>query len=174
MMRFSLLLAVLAFGALAARADDITTSPETVWTWLENGWHIIPEARDDIVEWNYDHADSAWHVAFSPGVRATRVTRSDGVVLLDDSYNANPTSMRAALDALADLPARRRLAVLGVMAIWNGKGSSDYGLLYTDPRLPALGQRMMLPPHPHLRRSARANGSPIYSCSAGNASTPAA
>ena len=35
---------------VAARAADITTSPETVWTWLENGWHIIPEARDDIVE----------------------------------------------------------------------------------------------------------------------------
>ena len=71
---------------VAARADDITTSPETVWTWLENGWHIIPEARDDIVEWNYDHADSAWHVAFSPGVRATRVTRGDGVVLLEDGH----------------------------------------------------------------------------------------
>ena len=71
---------------VAARAADITTSPETVWTWLENGWHIIPEARDDIVEWNYDHADSAWHVAFSPGVRATRVTRSDGVVLLEDGH----------------------------------------------------------------------------------------
>jgi folate-binding protein YgfZ len=33
------------------------------------------------------------------------------------------------------------------MAIWDGNGTSDYGLLYTDPRLPALGQRMMLPPH---------------------------
>lgn len=39
-----------------------------------------------------------------------------GVTVLDDSYNANPTSMRAAIDALVDLPATRRLAVLGVMA----------------------------------------------------------
>lgn len=39
-----------------------------------------------------------------------------GAVILDDSYNANPTSMRAALDALAHLPAQRRFAVLGVMA----------------------------------------------------------
>lgn len=39
-----------------------------------------------------------------------------GAVLLDDSYNANPTSMRAALDALVDLPATRRFAVLGLMA----------------------------------------------------------
>jgi len=39
-----------------------------------------------------------------------------GVVVLNDSYNANPTSMRAAIDALVDLPARRRVAVLGLMA----------------------------------------------------------
>ncbi len=39
-----------------------------------------------------------------------------GALVLDDAYNANPTSMRAALDALAALPARRRIAVLGVMA----------------------------------------------------------
>jgi folate-binding protein YgfZ len=38
-------------------------------------------------------------------------------------------------------------AVLGVMAIWDGAGDTDYGLLYADPRLPALGQRVMLPPH---------------------------
>jgi UDP-N-acetylmuramoyl-tripeptide--D-alanyl-D-alanine ligase len=39
-----------------------------------------------------------------------------GGVLVDDAYNANPTSMRASLDALAAIPAQRRLAVLGVMA----------------------------------------------------------
>ena len=39
-----------------------------------------------------------------------------GAVILDDTYNANPTSMRAALDALVAIPAVRRVAVLGVMA----------------------------------------------------------
>lgn len=39
-----------------------------------------------------------------------------GALVLNDSYNANPTSMRAAIDALCHLPARRRIAVLGVMA----------------------------------------------------------
>jgi len=38
-------------------------------------------------------------------------------------------------------------AVLGVMAIWDGAGATEYGLCYADPRLPALGTRCMLPPH---------------------------
>jgi tRNA-modifying protein YgfZ len=37
--------------------------------------------------------------------------------------------------------------VLGVMAIWDNAGESEYGLSYPDPRLPALGTRVMLPPH---------------------------
>jgi UDP-N-acetylmuramoyl-tripeptide--D-alanyl-D-alanine ligase len=39
-----------------------------------------------------------------------------GIQVLDDSYNANPASVAAALQSLAALPARRRIAVLGVMA----------------------------------------------------------
>ncbi len=42
--------------------------------------------------------------------------RSDGVTVVNDAYNANPESMRAALAALAGMPARRRIAVLGAMA----------------------------------------------------------
>jgi len=37
--------------------------------------------------------------------------------------------------------------VLGVMAAWDGAGATEYGLCYADPRLPALGLRVMLPPH---------------------------
>lgn len=40
---------------------------------------------------------------------------ASGALVLDDSYNANPTSMRGALEALAALPVRRRIAVLGTM-----------------------------------------------------------
>jgi hypothetical protein len=36
---------------------------------------------------------------------------------------------------------------LGVMAVWDGAGLSDFGLSYADPRLPALGTRTILPPH---------------------------
>jgi len=40
----------------------------------------------------------------------------DGITILNDAYNANPTSMKAALDALAHLAVKgRRIAVLGDM-----------------------------------------------------------
>jgi len=37
--------------------------------------------------------------------------------------------------------------VLGVMAVWDGQGETEYGLCYADPRLETLGMRAMLPPH---------------------------
>ncbi|HLI53515.1 MAG TPA: UDP-N-acetylmuramoyl-tripeptide--D-alanyl-D-alanine ligase [Acidimicrobiales bacterium] len=51
----------------------------------------------------------------SPWRMELRRARS-GAVVLNDAYNANPSSMAAALRALADLPARRRVALLGFMA----------------------------------------------------------
>jgi folate-binding protein YgfZ len=37
--------------------------------------------------------------------------------------------------------------VLGVVAVWDGEAATEYGLCYRDPRLPALGFRVILPPH---------------------------
>ena len=59
-------------------------SPDTAWSWLENGYALVPEARGDRVTWNYDHVDSAWHVAFTPGIRALDVVAANGEVLLRD------------------------------------------------------------------------------------------
>ena len=57
-------------------------------------------------------------VALTPG-RGQRVSLPDGVTLIDDCYNANPMSMRAALDDLARIAREarhgRRLAILGDM-----------------------------------------------------------
>jgi cytosine/adenosine deaminase-related metal-dependent hydrolase len=69
---------------VAHRADDVTATPETAWTWLLNGHALVPECAADRVTWSYDHADSPWHVAFTPGMRATDVVRGDGEVLVCD------------------------------------------------------------------------------------------
>jgi len=53
--------------------------------------------------------------ALSPW-RMELLSARDGGVVLNDAYNANPTSMAAALRSLAVLSAERRVAVLGVMA----------------------------------------------------------
>ena len=37
--------------------------------------------------------------------------------------------------------------VLGIVAAWDGDGAASYGVSYPDPRLPALGLRVMTPPH---------------------------
>ncbi len=50
------------------------------------------------------------------------LVRAGEVTILDDSYNASPASVMAALDLLASLPARRRVAVLGEM-LELGEGS---------------------------------------------------
>jgi UDP-N-acetylmuramoyl-tripeptide--D-alanyl-D-alanine ligase len=44
------------------------------------------------------------------------VAGRNGIRILDDSYNANPISVAAALRTVAEMPAKRRFAVLGVMA----------------------------------------------------------
>jgi len=65
------------------REHDVTASPETAFGWLSNGEVFFPEVRNDVVEWNYDHADSPWHAAFTPGLRAVNVT-VDGVQVVRD------------------------------------------------------------------------------------------
>jgi UDP-N-acetylmuramoyl-tripeptide--D-alanyl-D-alanine ligase len=69
-------------------------------------------------------ADRAANIGFSR-FRGERLELGDGIVLVNDCYNANPVSMRAALDHLASLDATRRIAVLGEMAEL-GFGAAGY------------------------------------------------
>jgi len=54
------------------------------------------------------------NVQFS-SMRGERLDLPGSVVLINDCYNANPMSMRAAIDELAETSAGRRVAVLGDM-----------------------------------------------------------
>ncbi len=49
-----------------------------------------------------------------PGARWRRLER-DGILFIDDTYNANPDAMIAALTTLASLPGGRKVAILGDM-----------------------------------------------------------
>jgi UDP-N-acetylmuramoyl-tripeptide--D-alanyl-D-alanine ligase len=69
-------------------------------------------------------ADRAASIGFSR-FRGERLELADGIVLVNDCYNANPVSMRAALDHLASLEGARRIAVLGEMAEL-GPGAAGY------------------------------------------------
>jgi UDP-N-acetylmuramoyl-tripeptide--D-alanyl-D-alanine ligase len=59
-------------------------------------------------------------VEFS-ALRGERVALANGIVLINDCYNANPISMRAALDDLAASEGARRVAVLGDMLELGGQ-----------------------------------------------------
>jgi UDP-N-acetylmuramoyl-tripeptide--D-alanyl-D-alanine ligase len=68
--------------------------------------------------------EGSLEVAFS-ALRGERHALPDEIVLIDDCYNANPMSMRAALDDLAATAPARRVAVLGDM-LELGPQTRDY------------------------------------------------
>ena len=69
-------------------------------------------------------ADRAASIGFSR-FRGERLEMGNGIVLVNDCYNANPVSMRAALSHLASVGEGRRIAVLGEMAEL-GPGAPGY------------------------------------------------
>ena len=73
------------------RSVDVTASPDTAWGWLQTGWDLVPEARDDRVTWSYEPINP-WHVAFTPGIRPLRVEVGGAVVWQD----GQPTLVDAA------------------------------------------------------------------------------
>lgn len=71
-------------------------------------WAAGVSGQDIASSLSFQTAASRW--------RMERTERPDGVTIINDAYNANPESMRAALRTLADLGrGRRTWAVLGAM-----------------------------------------------------------
>lgn len=55
-------------------------------------------------------------ISFVPTrMRMEILRRGNNITILNDTYNANPQSMRSAVDTLSKMPAQRRIAVLGDM-----------------------------------------------------------
>ncbi|MEA5581014.1 UDP-N-acetylmuramoyl-tripeptide--D-alanyl-D-alanine ligase [Nodularia harveyana UHCC-0300] len=50
-----------------------------------------------------------------PQGRSQRLTLANDIILLDETYNAAPEAMTAALELLVDTPGKRKIAVLGAM-----------------------------------------------------------
>ncbi|MCB2050284.1 MAG: UDP-N-acetylmuramoyl-tripeptide--D-alanyl-D-alanine ligase [Novosphingobium sp.] len=89
------------------------------------------------------------------GARIDVATPDGGTAtLIDESYNANPASMRATLAQLGNSPATRRIAVLGAMKELGDFGAAfhaqlagplaaakaDYAVLVGDEMLPLAGE----------------------------------
>jgi UDP-N-acetylmuramoyl-tripeptide--D-alanyl-D-alanine ligase len=68
-----------------------------------------------VVGVDLDAALNALSTATLSAMRMEVSTAPGGATIVNDAYNANPTSMRAALDSLAAMDAQRRIAVLGLM-----------------------------------------------------------
>lgn len=110
------------------RITDVAES-EAGFSFRVNG---EPAEIHGIAVYNVANATAAWAVGELCGVEADRIRaalleaeplagrsrlhRGGGVVLVDDSYNANPTSMRAALESFLSLRTMRKIVVLGDMA----------------------------------------------------------
>jgi cytosine/adenosine deaminase-related metal-dependent hydrolase len=76
------MLAEFQLAFVAARAGDVTTSPDIPWAWLAQGWTLFPDALDDRVTWSYDPVQP-WHLAYTPTVRALEV-EVDGETVWSD------------------------------------------------------------------------------------------
>ncbi len=58
---------------VALRASDVEAAPDTPWSWLENGWKLVPEAAEDEVVWSYPTMDP-WHLAYTTTIRPLEIT----------------------------------------------------------------------------------------------------
>ncbi|MES2699925.1 MAG: UDP-N-acetylmuramoyl-tripeptide--D-alanyl-D-alanine ligase [Pseudomonadota bacterium] len=109
------------------------------------------------------------------GARARIAVPGGHALLVDESYNANPASMRATLTQLGQTPATRRIAVLGAMKELGDFGPAFHAqllepLLAADVDYAVLVGEEMLPLARELGKGlASALGKPLHFAHCGNA-----
>ena len=78
----------------------------------------------------------------SYGMRFKPVTTASGLTIIDDTYNANPSSMQWAIKTLAELPAKgKRIAILGDMRELGEKSAqyhADLGKFLSNCAIPVI------------------------------------
>jgi len=83
------------------REHDVTETPDTVWSWLQTGYDLMPAARDDAVTWSYQPIDP-WRLAFTTGVHPLEVCVGGEPVWRDGAptrVDATEVRMKAAEQA---------------------------------------------------------------------------
>jgi UDP-N-acetylmuramoyl-tripeptide--D-alanyl-D-alanine ligase len=140
--------AVLTFGPAGdVRADDVALDHELRARFrLRSPWGDVPIVMASRGVHQVDNALAAAAAALVCGAalddvaaglaeallspwRMELATAPDGALVLNDAYNANPTSVAAALESLVALPAERRIAVLGVMAELGPTSDADHAAI---------------------------------------------
>ena len=112
---------IVRFGEPDARVDDGATRLRFEGREIVFDFRARHQARNALASLHAAHAlgldvSGSIQVSFSPW-RGEEVALPGGGLLVNDSYNANPTSMQAALEDLVDrAEGRRTVVVLGDMA----------------------------------------------------------
>ena len=106
-----------------ARASVSATTPwgNVSWAMSVPGAHMALNAAAAIAVAGacevdiYQAATALEQSSLSP-MRMQVITTDDGMTIINDAYNANPASMRAALDTLVGVKASRHVVIAGQMA----------------------------------------------------------
>ena len=106
-----------------ARASVSATTPwgNVSWAMSVPGAHMALNAAaaiavSGVCGVGIDSAAAALEQSFVSPMRMQVITTDDGMTIINDVYNANPASMRAALDALVGMKASRHVVIAGQMA----------------------------------------------------------
>jgi UDP-N-acetylmuramoyl-tripeptide--D-alanyl-D-alanine ligase len=126
------------------RLDELARASfriETPWgsgdvSLAASGEHMVTNAAAalavaGVVEGRIDAAAEALANAAMSSMRMEVQRAPSGALIVNDAYNANPESMRAALRSVARMDATRRLAVLGAMGEL-GDPSADHRQVMAD------------------------------------------
>ena len=149
---------VVSVGSLAERADVLVRVEESRWTLIVEGV-VVASLRAPLSAQPTNVACAlavAWVLGESPTDLAARVatlqpvdsrqnvvTAPSGVIVIDDTFNANPQSVRAALDLLASLEVEGRRVVVTPGLVELGRLQHQENLLLAR-RVAALGFELVV------------------------------